>query len=58
VLSMLNENLRTQMIKAYTEGNYKKALRLSQRLDKQILDEYKNKFIIKRDENTTLAIGM
>ena len=51
---MINEKLRAEMNKAYEEADYKKALRLSQRLDKQILDEYKSKRdTIKEKENTS-----
>ena len=50
---MINEKLRAEMNKAYAEGDYKKALRLSRRLDKQILNEYKTKRDIKKDKKKT-----
>jgi hypothetical protein len=36
---VISENLRKEMIEAYTEGDYDKALKLSQELDIQIVNE-------------------
>lgn len=54
---MINEKLRAEMNKAYAEGDNKKALRLSRRLDKQILDEFKTKRDIKKDKNENTNHG-
>lgn len=37
---MLDEKLRKEMTDAYANGEYKKALKLSRKLDKQILSNY------------------
>ncbi len=40
---MVDENLRKEMTDAYAKGEYKKALKLSRQLDKQIVPEYTGK---------------
>ena len=52
-MKMINEKLREEMSKAYAEGNYKKALRLSRRLDRQIRDEYNAKRDKEKDKSKT-----
>lgn len=40
---MVDENLRKEMTDAYYNGDYRKALKLSRQLDKQILSNYTGK---------------
>jgi hypothetical protein len=40
---ILDEKLRQEMIDAYANGEYKKALKLSRQLDKQVLTHYSDK---------------
>jgi hypothetical protein len=42
---MISENLRKDMIEAYTAGEYEKALKLSQELDMQIVAEMRGEKI-------------
>lgn len=39
---MVDEKLKAEMTKAYEDGDYDKALKLSQKLDKQILKSYQH----------------
>ena len=48
---MVDENLRKEMTDAYASGNYKKALKLSRQLDKQIVPEYTGKRKSKKPKN-------
>ena len=43
VIFLVNEKLRKEMMDAYADGDYKRALKLSQKLDKQILSHYSNR---------------
>lgn len=40
---MINEKLRKEMTDAFAAEDYKRALKLSQKLDKQILSHYSNR---------------
>jgi hypothetical protein len=40
---MVDEKLRKEMADAYADGDYRKALKLSRQLDKQILSNYTGK---------------
>lgn len=39
---MVDEKLKVEMTKAYEDGDFDKALKLSQKLDKQILKSYQH----------------
>lgn len=53
---MVNEKLRAEMNKAYADGDKKKALSLSRKLDRQILNEYKSKYTPKKDTKKSPSI--
>jgi hypothetical protein len=53
---MVDEKLRKEMTKVYTDGDHKKALRLSRRLDRQILKEVKDKDSNKKTKKKNLDI--
>ncbi len=40
---MVDEKLRKEMSDAYADGDYRKALKISRQLDKQILTNYPDK---------------
>ena len=42
VTALVDEKLKDEMTKAYEVGEYDKALKLSQKLDKQILKSYQH----------------
>lgn len=45
---MIDEELRSKMVKAYSEGRFEEALELSKKLDKQVLECYLDKTAIKQ----------
>lgn len=45
---MVDEKLRKEMADAYVNGEYKKALKLSRQLDKQVLNHYPDKRMSKK----------
>lgn len=50
--SMVDEKLRKEMADAYADGDYKKALKISRQLDKQILSDYTDKRKSKKKSKT------
>lgn len=49
---MVDEKLRKEMADAYADGDYKKALKISRQLDKQILSDYSDKRKPKKKSKT------
>jgi len=55
---MADENLRDKMIKAFEEGKHEEALKLSRKLDKQILKSYPDRHPRKKEPKKDMERGM